>query len=564
MGDTEVLSVPADEWDRRITQLSVLATDHGLGKLAAGLGVLRRHNSRSNFRACFVGGFSVGKSHLINQLLGSPVLAEHEIPTTPWTSVIRASDAADHGDDDLADGAADRLVHVENAWLRDTGLELLDTPGLWGEDRGEADRALTVRKLTQGSDAVILLVRAVGGSNLQERELLREIVSTLRETTVMLVVTMLDDVRGDRSEVMKRHRALARRISPRIEVLPGPGGDSIRPHSPGDLSALRDRLTELAGAAQRGQARDRRTAAVLVGFCDELEALAAEALVALRASEVGRAATRRAIDLQYQASVARWTAARLELENHRTALGVDLEASGGLLRNRLIEEVEKRVADHADPRALWLDELSDWIRTELRAHAADVSGVIAEAFAEDAVWLGRELDAVAGSRAEDPRGSGVDDGTDVPGEPQVRPPLLSAGAIETLSTIVTEGGSALAELVISSYASAEFMRQISTVLQEVAQRAVRERLIERQRESVRDSVRRIVDDFCLDLTELGRARIGMLYGRLIEAGEERHAAWWDSRLALWDHPHGQDRGWERLRAEARHLRAEITAAAEPA
>ncbi|MGI8333600.1 GTPase domain-containing protein [Actinomadura scrupuli] len=530
--------------------------------MAVGLGVLRKHNSRPGFRVCFVGGFSVGKSHLINQLLGAHVLAEHEIPTAPWTSVIRASDAGDHRDDGLADGATDRLVRVESPWLRGADLELLDTPGLWGEDRGEVDRTQTVRRLTQSSDAVVLLVRAVGGSNLQERELLREIVYALPETAVMLVVTMLDDVRGDRSEVLKRHRALARKISPRIEVFPGPGGDSIRPHSPDDLSALRDRLTELAGMAQNGQARIRQIAAVLIGFCDELEALAAEALVALGASEAGRTATRRAIDLQYQASVARWTAARLELENHGTALGVDLEAGGGLLRDRLIEEVEKRVGDHTDPRALWLDELSGWIRTELRAHAADVADVIAEAFARDAVWLDKELDAVVGPRAEDLRGSGAGAGADIPEDPQVRPPILSAGVIETLSTIVTEGGGALAELVISSYASAEFMRQISAVLQEAAQRGVRERLIERQRESVRDSVRRIVDDFCLDLTELGRARIAALYGRLIKAGGERHAAWWDSRLALWDHPQGQDQGWERLRAEARYLRAEIATAAE--
>ncbi|MDL4772504.1 GTPase domain-containing protein [Actinomadura xylanilytica] len=536
-----------DGWDRRCAQVIALAMDHGFGRLVAGLGAVRADRGPDGVRACVVGGFGTGRTHLINQLAGSYALDEAP------AAVPRAVRAARTGRE--PDGSAS----LDNSWLREAGLELVDTPGLWGDDGREAAEAVSA---ALGADAVVLTVRAVGGADLQERGLLARLAAQ-PGGTVLLVVTMLDEVTGDRDAVMERYRRIAEAAGGTVEVFAGPGGDLVRPRWPGNLDALRARLTDLGAASGRRRTRDRRISAALSTVCDELEALADEAL-----APGGTGEARRTGDLEHRASLARWSVVRLEVSAERDRLRAQVVARVSALQTEILDEVEQRVAEHTDPKALWLDELAGELHSRMTGRIDEDESIIGAAFRRDVLRVAAELDAIAGPRPHlevtGPAAAGdpaLADGSGAFAEAAGRMRVFSAATIDTLGGLAGEAGALLTELLFGAVVPADAL-PLPRLLGDVVQPRVGGRLIERQRSAVRDAARLVLAGYVAESVRRGDDRIGDLYERLMEAGEERLDAWWAARLAVWDRPEREAADWRRLRAEARHLRAEITKAAD--
>lgn len=334
----------------------------------------------------------------------------------------------------------DGSASLDNSWLREAGLELVDTPGLWGDDGREAAEAVSA---ALGADAVVLTVRAVGGADLQERGLLARLAAQ-PGGTVLLVVTMLDEVTGDRDAVMERYRRIAEAAGGTVEVFAGPGGDLVRPRWPGNLDALRARLTDLGAASGRRRTRDRRISAALSTVCDELEALADEAL-----APGGTGEARRTGDLEHRASLARWSVVRLEVSAERDRLRAQVVARVSALQTEILDEVEQRVAEHTDPKALWLDELAGELHSRMTGRIDEDESIIGAAFRRDVLRVAAELDAIAGPRPHlevtGPAAAGdpaLADGSGAFAEAAGRMRVFSAATIDTLGGLAERGGGA--------------------------------------------------------------------------------------------------------------------------
>jgi GTPase SAR1 family protein len=190
----------------------------------------------------FVGETNRGKSTLINALVehenllpvdadvasavhvqvrGGPELTATVFDSeNPAGRPVDPADLYQHAAVDPATGRAYRQgvyrveVTVTAAFLVETGLRLVDTPGVGGLVKGHADLALATVEL---ADALIFVVNASSELTRSELDFLRR--ATERVTTVLFVLTQIDLYPGWQS-VLIRNQALIAEHAPKYRDAP--------------------------------------------------------------------------------------------------------------------------------------------------------------------------------------------------------------------------------------------------------------------------------------------------------------------------------------------------------
>ncbi|GAA3951169.1 hypothetical protein GCM10023085_37270 [Actinomadura viridis] len=616
-----------ETWNRLLGRGAALAGEHGLDRLAWRLRGLAARNRRPACQVCFAGSFSAGKSHLINQLLGAALLDEGEGPTTRSVVSVRPGRDPDADPDPEAESEADpdpepepvpevdpeagaetatgaagsgagppgartgRVVRVDDRWLRASRLELIDTPAFDAlPARGEGDheaRTLTV----PGCDAVVVVVRARGGLNTQEKDLLRDLVRVHRIPHVLVVVTMLDLLSEDAvGAVLERARAVAAAIGPAVEVLPGPGGAGVVPDDLERLVALRARLAGLAAGADRRAARARQSAGVLAAACEGMLALAEEMPAARARAEPGVRLARERIEAEHRAARARWAAVRLEAEGRRARLNAGVATAGTRRWQAVMAGIERLTATHPDPAVCWRDEVEPLLLRTAAEETAAASAAIDEAFRRDAEWLRGELAAVAGPPAgpgDDGAEAGAEDGEEGgqgdrrgeaawAGSSDPGGPAAPAGAAGTgrgrggppfplrrrgLGRWLFEGGTTALDLTLSLIPPLAPATVLSPRLWERVRRDLGRDDLDRQRRRIREESRRICVDLSAAIATRAAGHVDARYDDLLSSAESWQESWWETRMALWDAAGEPPVRAERLRFEAGRLAEDVAAAA---
>lgn len=139
--------------------------------------------ARQSFRICIAGGFSRGKSHFVNALLGTDLLTERAVPSTgSLTEIVygetpglefrgtrlplSAQTLQEYaiGESRYSPGEILR-IHYPAPFLKG-GMELLDTPGV---DDIDATPAEMTYQALENADAVIIMISAAAPLSLTER-----------------------------------------------------------------------------------------------------------------------------------------------------------------------------------------------------------------------------------------------------------------------------------------------------------------------------------------------------------------------------------------------------------
>ena len=185
---------------------------------------IRKEIERRRFTVAVVGEFSKGKSTLINRLLEKNFLPTGNLPTTAMLTKIRYSakemlvlfdksgkkknaiPLAEKSWDGLTardlegDNQGIVLAGVNNAWLRDTGIELEDTPGAGDLDES---RAAIVAEALRSDDGAIITVSATAAMSMSEKVFIEERLISPKIPYLALVITKLDQVPlTERAEVV--------------------------------------------------------------------------------------------------------------------------------------------------------------------------------------------------------------------------------------------------------------------------------------------------------------------------------------------------------------------------
>jgi hypothetical protein len=422
-----------------------IAADAGLTEVAQALHGQVVERSRAGTRVVACGEFNRGKSTLVNQLLGRDLLPTGAVPVTrgivtvtptepptserldvhwpdghndsrrldddPWRDLVLDHDPTtfvvaegEHGPPE-----PELRLQLDDAWLRDNEIELVDTPGT---NEGRVDRILQTRRAVAVSDVAVLTLSAGSPLSLTERSLLEDELIGRHVPHVVVVVTMLDTIEtaADRDEVMASTERRVHRVSPGIAVLPGPGLQlpgaptgtaSDAPNDEWDerLTTIRRSIEERAAASGRTARRDQRLLLQVADACRVVLAAAAAARdQASRAATDADAALKQAKVAVDRAGV-EWDQVRLDLDARRLGRFGRFRERVQAKTDELYEGFGLDLHRSPDPKGWWEHDLPLRLRRELRMMVQGFESALSAAVDEDAVWLDEQVKERFGLRA---------------------------------------------------------------------------------------------------------------------------------------------------------------------
>jgi len=402
-GTADVLTARIGTWT---ADLAEAAVSFGLPAAAELCADVDAERHRRSFRVAVVGEFNRGKSTIVNQLLGVTVmpvgplaLTEGLVPargsSSPCIDIVRADGQRSRLplslDSWSAVGQGDQVtVWVDSAWLRDGGIELVDTAGT---NTTAADPQGAARRAVRRADATIMCVSAIQPLAESERQFLAGEVLRRRIPHSVVALTMADRIGEEtRREVIGKLRADLEALGkPRLVV--SPGVETV------GADQLRQILTEMAARRGRALSRSPVLAMVLLDAA-EMCAAAAETGQALRKQDVEEQA--RILDALRQdrpGTSAQWDTLLAEFEvRGRELLSSLLQALSqdcDDLVNRYLSEL--RITQ--DPLTWWNEVLDSRAGADLRSQAAQCTARLRGGADHDIAWLEQEAATRFGFRA---------------------------------------------------------------------------------------------------------------------------------------------------------------------
>lgn len=191
-----------------------LLRESGLADMAGELEKIRRSADREHFTIAVTGEFSKGKSSFINRLLERDFLPVGNLPTTAVMTRIRYNPkevmvffdennkkkmerklSKDSWEDMVIhnfDGEDFRgwvLAGMKSEWLKDSNIEIIDTPG--AGDLSES-RARSIGDMLLGCDGAIITISATAALSLTEKLFIEERLLARKIPFLLLAVTKLD------------------------------------------------------------------------------------------------------------------------------------------------------------------------------------------------------------------------------------------------------------------------------------------------------------------------------------------------------------------------------------
>ena len=184
---------------------------------------VRNDAAKNRFVLAVVGEFNRGKSTFINQLLGRAVVPVGNLPTTAVLTRVRCSVGRNqerilHLDDTNKiiserreiskeawngltvdnkgnnDPCGSIVVNVNNAWLSENNLELLDAPGA-GDLKG--GRAKQTEDAITKSDGVIIAIDSRQALSMTEKLFMEQHIASRKIPFLMIILTRMDNVDPD-------------------------------------------------------------------------------------------------------------------------------------------------------------------------------------------------------------------------------------------------------------------------------------------------------------------------------------------------------------------------------
>lgn len=233
--------------------------------------------AKEPWRACIAGGFSRGKTRLLNQLLDTGLFPEDVVPATTVLTEVKYARTLQMefagvsetvcweptsenlekfcAGNEYSDARGIIRVGYPASFLY-PDLRLYDTPGI--DDIMERRADITFAALEK-CDAALVVTSALAPLGLTEIQFIESYLFERRIPRIALVVTFLDQLSGeDAMAAMENIKAKARAISPAIEVWCAQSAscDAI------GAGAMRERLHQWADDPNRVKWRQKRALAM--------------------------------------------------------------------------------------------------------------------------------------------------------------------------------------------------------------------------------------------------------------------------------------------------------------
>jgi Dynamin family len=522
-------------------------------------------------RVAVVGSFAVGKSTLINRLLGEEIVPISTLPNTSQAIWIIAGDRpeiritwqdgreevreitatswADIQPSGDAPAPASIVVTLDQKWLRDCRLELADTPGI-DEDAG---RFAIARDIAMRSDMVVLVISADSPFSLTERAFLEEEVLARHVPAVKLIVTRLDHVEGQEREVLHTIESRVRAVAPQVPVFPGP-----QPGRTGtaEIARIRSALTAQVANAERRHDRERQVAARLGDLLNGLVRLAASGAQAESLQAEERRAQEKLVAARIADQMQDWNEIRQALQRRQRALVRLLRGRVKDERGSVLNTLWLDFSSAPDPQEWWSQQLPIRLRRELLVLGRALEQQLVDTFAADLEWLEdqlrRQFDVVVSRQRPDagPVEPGPIEDV-VSGLPSGRRSQLAARLLMALVA-------ALGSIPWKHPGHRLIYGAVAQPAAEVAGDFVADQIAAQHRRDAKPRLAAYLDRNLDAYLDAVTARLDGLYAAEINDLTDRSEAWRQAHLDVLQTPPNADTDWKALMQRARQLLDEVT------
>jgi hypothetical protein len=541
-----------------LTEVNRLIRASKLDSLLVPWEQLSRRFQEPTFLVAVAGEFSRGKSTLLNNLLDAQVLPVGDLPTTVLLTSIRfgpepalwqvgpsqlrrrlvlaeesweAIQAGDSPEDVLE-------IELPHPWLRQTGFQLLDTPG--AGDLTGARTAATIQALA-GADVVLVAVSATMPLSLTERAFVEEHILSRKIPRVAVVLTRLDQVSAaDRMGVIDHVRASLARWAPQARFWCAQG----RPILPEGVTLeaagaeqIRECLEKWAGDSAHPQLRLVQVGNQLLHLLQEIRQCLAARQQVLAGDEKERQQAGERLEQDLSRAGLDWEDLRLELDRREQGHAGWFEGALRQIREPLLADLTHRLNHAGHPREWWQNDLPYLLRRQFVKTAAALTEELAGKLEQDRKWLRRQSQRLFSCRLPMASGDGLN--LTFPAE-NALPEGSDLSDLNWLRNTIRIG-SATATVVAGVLFS--FPGAVAgAVGQVVAEHWLRIRA-DQQRQVLLQKVESALDGALAAGVELGIGQLRAEYRRLQEEVREQEVRWRNSRREALDNapsPGGED------------------------
>lgn len=533
-----------------------LAQRTGLTSILDELGIDENIQLAGGARVVVVGGVNVGKSTLINALVGRDVLPISLARSTVGISIYPGNDEAVQIDGQrlpltavkstrATAHSADILVTLSNKWLEAGDLRLVERAPL---DASDADLDSMIEASLRSADAIVIVIDALMPVTRTDAAVLVECAD--RWLPVIVALSKGNHLAAEERvavlEHVERHVASAGLDSPVIDT-----------EAMGGIERLRGAIDESVAVVDLVGLRLRRRRRALLSALKVLE-LAAQAGLEIETTNArDREFEGKKRQYRVEAEALEWAEIEQRLSASRQKLDEwvrgDLERSCAAIRGEIFADLERT----EDVRQWWERDLPARLQRELRAVFAQVSGTISDHVARDIRWAQDELDRLFRiSRVAEFGQPRVD-----VGGVAIEPPSISlsktralriASRIGTAATLVLAGvalthagwaGAALAAPALAGLAADEIARRVAA----------------KDRDAVRLEVERLLQRAWLDYSTQISAELRSSYDAILSTVKAEQETWRRKQLAVAPGPPAarDSIDWQHVLGEIARLVSEI-------
>ncbi|MFE2550782.1 dynamin family protein [Streptomyces sp. NPDC059355] len=593
-------------------QAALLADRAGADSAASLIRRTARRAESPRARICVIGGSNVGKSRLVNELIGA-VCVPVSVHATEGPPVVVRPYAAESGKaasqesgepggaagSDGSTGPAGpagsgqsagsepaaaspgsgdrgpaglRTVRVEvpsGSWPARTGVELVDTPGWEGWSGVRKPDTAALARIVGDCDVVVVVTEARRAMLATEQARIKALAADPHSPPLAVVVTKLAEVEDEAADILRRVNHLVSVLAPEALVLPGPvpaPGAAPGAAEPDGVDPLRAVLGHLAGIRLRRALRTVRRLHLLAATCALVEEAAGRALADVYRPDPVRA---RAAQI--------WHTAHESARFHWIVLSADAGEWRATLVQTIAAEARRRRAAAARELAARFSRMLDTPQEQhfIRLHAIPHT---AEALQQFEAWI---TEAVDRALEDDTRrlraallrnrpGEELFQGLAAPDAGRIVPAAALPGVAEEAAAAESQNATGwdaswLPEFVgtaiesVLTPMSAEVVGQIAGAAGTALVTEALEHGQAERRERAIDDLERIVEAAFAEQVARTEARIGQVYDHLLSRARDRDEQWWRLHTtAVAAQPESLDH-WRSLQSTARTLSRSVHA-----
>jgi len=279
-------------------------------------------------------------------------------------------------------------VKLNNSWLENLDIELIDTPG--AGDLSSQRSALIFDLLNQ-CDGVILVISATMALSLTEIAFLEQEIIGRHVPRILVVVSKLDTIKQEEKQaVFENITERLNKVSSDIPLL------SLHPinddqSSLETLTDIKHKIEEMVAKGERKIWRSRQLAHQLVDYCCQVKTLAETAIHTDQLDQVEREKAIIKNQELIQDAEIYWQQLQLELEQKRIKNYQQLEQRVFEIKSNLLDILAFELKKTVNPKTWWEEDLPFKLRKELVTLSRNAETFIVQKIAQDVTWLQEKI-----------------------------------------------------------------------------------------------------------------------------------------------------------------------------